>query len=327
MFVHRAVDVPSPELLHVLQSLEGEPIITAKSLAPHIAANVDFLDEATASMAPTPSPSTNARLAVPLLLQLVRDWSEEGEEVRSQSYARLIAPLRPFRAPRVLLPGSGLGRLAFDIVVAHAGAHVVAVEADAASHVIAAHLMTPAECTHAGRTIYPAIHLGPNWASASHRLRGVRVPDVSREMLLHVQETGNISLVVGSFPDALPHLASDEMGRAFDAVVTSFFIDVPVDTLGMLRAIRAALTPQGGVWVNFGPLAFPQEYAEDGVRAFPLPYAQLRHLILYAGFRFLAEESHPCEYNRVPEWLERTTRTCYFFVAEPLSEPKYSKTF
>lgn len=57
------------------------------------------------------------------LHQLMRDWSAEGEEERKQSYAPVLEELEK-RLPvspdmpgalKVLVPGSGLGRLAMEI--------------------------------------------------------------------------------------------------------------------------------------------------------------------------------------------------------------------
>lgn len=58
------------------------------------------------------------------LHQLVRDWSDEGEEERRQSYGAVVEELErlcPVDADnkgilRVLVPGAGLGRLAIEIV-------------------------------------------------------------------------------------------------------------------------------------------------------------------------------------------------------------------
>ena len=58
------------------------------------------------------------------LKQLVRDWSAEGEVEREKCYKPMIDALLDYysdipaaerRNFRVLVPGAGLGRLAFDI--------------------------------------------------------------------------------------------------------------------------------------------------------------------------------------------------------------------
>ncbi|KAF4714860.1 hypothetical protein FOZ62_023386, partial [Perkinsus olseni] len=51
-----------------------------------------------------------------LLSELARDWSVEGEVERKQSYEPLIRELASERC-RVLVPGCGTGRLAYDVAV------------------------------------------------------------------------------------------------------------------------------------------------------------------------------------------------------------------
>jgi hypothetical protein len=121
---------------------------------------------------------------------------------------------------------------------------------------------------------------------------------------------------VGSFPEALQD--PDGVSGPFGAVVTCFSLDVLPDIVGALRELHAVLEHAAGVWVNLGPLAFPHAFEElGGPRAFPLSHRQLRGLILDAGFVFEDEKTFPCEYSHPPRWLERTMRTCMFFVARP----------
>ena len=47
------------------------------------------------------------------------------------------------------------------------------------------------------------------------------------------------------------------------------------------------------------------------------------HLVRAAGFEVLEERLvEGCEYNALPSYLERTVRTCLFFVARPKAELK-----
>ena len=188
-YVRRATDAPSRDLL---EQLKLDPAIAYNvDLAPLVAVNSAFLDAATASHGPEYAPSADARIAVPLLLQLVRDWTEHGKELREQCYAPILSALASWlpSTPRVLVPGSGLGRLAYEIAAAHAHASVVAIEPDTTSQIMAAHLMDPSSCEadSTQRTIYPSIHLGPHWEHTNDRLRGVQVPDVPYQTLLDVQ--------------------------------------------------------------------------------------------------------------------------------------------
>ena len=326
-----------------------------------VAENEQSLDRLTADRpASVASPTADARVAVPLLVQAVRDWSADGTAQRASSYAPVLAGLReridhsPQQQLRILVPGSGLGRLAFDVAEDFAGSEVVAVEPDVHAQVMAAQLMQPpdaeacaAESERAAaapdasgrragagqRALYPAIHLRTNWAAAEDRLRAVFVPDVSRERLARVQREANLSLVVGSFPEAFEGGGSDAAelaGRGFDAVATVFFVDVLADLRAALATLRDLLAPTRGLWVNNGPLAFPEARGEarGGTVAYPLAYDQLRPLVLAAGFELLEEHQLPCEYNHLPGQLERRVNTCFYWVARPTASAQtiYSRT-
>jgi len=106
--------------------------------------------------------------------------------------------------------------------------------------------------------------------------------------------------------------AAGAVGRGFDAVATSYFLDVASDLPRTLRAVSQLLRASGGLWANCGPLAFPSEYG-----AFALSWAQVRALVIAAGFELLSERQLECTYTQLPWHLERTGRTCFFFVARP----------
>ncbi|CAN0551717.1 unnamed protein product, partial [Ectocarpus sp. 8 AP-2014] len=73
-----------------------------------------------------PSRTTKAQVSKinTTLRQCMRDWSGEGEEERRESYGAVIAELERLRpvdprrrgAQKVLVPGAGEGRLAYEIV-------------------------------------------------------------------------------------------------------------------------------------------------------------------------------------------------------------------
>ena len=112
-------------------------------LEPLISANEAFLEQV-AWQEGVASPSADARIAVPLLVQAVRDWSAEGAPERAACYAPVVAALREHvtaTQPRILVPGSALGRLAFDVAASFAGSEVVCVEPDVHSQLAASNLM------------------------------------------------------------------------------------------------------------------------------------------------------------------------------------------
>jgi hypothetical protein len=117
------------------------------------------------------------------LHQMVRDWGAEGAAERAQCYEPLlrelvaalpVTPANRFRQ-RVLVPGAGLGRLAFEIV-----SRGYATQGNEFSYhmlVAGSHMLNRAG--DVGSTVlYPWIDQSSNVASPADMLRAVAVPDV-----------------------------------------------------------------------------------------------------------------------------------------------------
>ena len=383
-YVERSLQQPDMGLERTLEQL-GVPALERHSVLDRVEANSIYLDAPFLGSDDIVRPSTDARIAVPLLVQLVREWSGHGRAQRGQAFAPLVAAmsnaLGHVTSPRVLVPGSGLGRLTYDLAVALEAArpHLVAVEPDLHAQLIAQSLLepyegqeggyggvgrvcdnpveeggygaaateeeespVPARCQVGQVPLYPSVHVHTGWASTSDRLAAVAVPDVSQARRLAVQEHASVELVVGRFPEAIGAAArpssdagfkastdaltddarAPEHAAAFDGAVTCFFLDVAPDILGVARALHRLLLPRNGTWANLGPLAYPDapfEAMGGANPAFALTVSQLLALVRTAGFHVREERLVPCEYGGLPRRLERTERTCLFFVAGPVA--------
>ena len=176
-----------PDLVLALHDSD-EPMVSMNMLRPLAQANTAFMDGLMASA------SESALTAVPLLVQLVRDWSAHGERTRNSTYAHIVEALVPristVAAPRILLPGSGTGRLAFMLGERLEGAQIVALDPDEPAQFAAAFMLTAGEMQFGAdddmdqrearppaptlpHVIYPSIHVSIHWASTAHRLAGV----------------------------------------------------------------------------------------------------------------------------------------------------------
>ena len=347
-YVARSVSqfwVADTELARLL-STTAEPLITMETLTPLVAENIRFLDSA-APDDNTPKPSDSAPVAVPLLVQFVRDWSSAGEKMRSITYQPIVEAIVPFLLgrdngpPRILCPGSGTGRLPFMVAEQLRGAQIIALDPDANAQRAAA-LMFNAAADDAPISlptrIFPSLHVSNNWAKTEHRLLHVDVPDVPIATIKSVEASTNVTFAVGSLEDAADEweaggaLDGDNddgtpKRRDFDAVATCFVLDVLTDIRSSLRALYAMLAPTRGLWANLGPLAYP----EPGDGMLPptaggaaasgrviLNAAQILALVKSVGFEVIEERLvEGCEYNALPHRLERTVRTCLFFIARP----------
>ncbi|KAI8318427.1 N2227-like protein [Martensiomyces pterosporus] len=189
------------------------------------------------------------------LKQFVRDWSAEGREEREQTYGPLLNALeREFAhvkpesrgAIRVLVPGAGLGRLAFDICCrgfSSQGNEFSYFMLLASNYVLN---KTERVSQHA---IYPFVHQFSNVVKEEDQVRAVRIPDILPSQMPFA-DTAEFSMTAGDFIEV--YGAEDEKGR-WDAIVTCFFMDTAKNVLAYLDTMWSAMKP-GAVWINLGPL-------------------------------------------------------------------------
>ncbi|EPQ29720.1 uncharacterized protein PFL1_02940 [Pseudozyma flocculosa PF-1] len=197
------------------------------------------------------------------LKQLVRDWSQEGRPERQQAYAPIVDAIEARFAtlPRhergrvhLLVPGSGLGRLAFDLA-----SHGYSCQGNEFSFhmLLTSHHILNKTSSVGQHVVYPFVHSASNWRSADDMLRPVRVPDVLPSQL---PPTSDFSMVAGEFCEV--YSKPDEKA-AWDAVATCFFIDTARNVVRYLETINHAL-PVGGYWINVGPLLWHFENSGGG---------------------------------------------------------------
>ncbi|KAF1935529.1 methyltransferase-like protein [Clathrospora elynae] len=172
---------------------------------------------------------------------LSRDWSTQGAKERQAVFPPVLDGLEQHfsgngRGKKVLVPGSGMGRLASDI--ADLGYDVTANELDYGS-ILAYHLLTNHTSSLHQHTLQPFVTKWTHQANPSSRYSALTVPD-------HWPNKA-VKLVEGDFLEMFPR------DGEFDAVVTLFFIDISENVVDFLSNIHRLLKP-GGVWINLGPL-------------------------------------------------------------------------
>ncbi|KAI5807247.1 N2227-like protein [Pyronema omphalodes] len=132
---------------------------------------------------------------------------------------------------QVLVPGAGLGRLAFDIAEQH--------------------------------TLYPFINSFSNHRKRENQMRGVKIPDVHPSTPLADAAHGDrFSMAAGDFVDSY---SGAETAGTFNVVATVFFIDTAVNIFSYLETIWKCLC-DGGVWINYGPLLWHWENREADLK-------------------------------------------------------------
>ena len=207
-----------------------------------------------------------------MMKQLVREWSEEGADEREQCLGRALAALKRHvplpdaagssEAPRVVIPGAGLGRLVWE--VAMLGYEAIGVENALMIIMAGSYVINHLLSCHREAHIYPFAWLGAgpcNVRAAADVGRTVCVPD--RLAARRFEETTAACAAAGAtHPHARLQVCTDDfsttsrrIAASAHAVLTCFFIDACGDVVGAIESVHAQLRP-GGVWVNCGPLEY-----------------------------------------------------------------------
>ena len=205
-----------------------------------------------------------------VLKSIYRDWSIEGKEERSVVYAKLLSALDkylPIRSnddrgpPRVAVPGSGLGRLAFEIYSKGYSSQ----GSDFSLPMLLASDFILNGCTDRRQfAISPWIHETKNVKSLQDRLRTVNVPDVvaTVDPSNDGEVAPDFTMLAGEFLSLYSHFLPGnrcvdnqqvESVEKFNAVVCSFFIDTAPSLPHYLITIYHMLK-NGGLLVSIGPL-------------------------------------------------------------------------
>eukprot|EP00931_Biecheleriopsis_adriatica_P033815 TRINITY_DN19609_c0_g1_i1.p1 TRINITY_DN19609_c0_g1~~TRINITY_DN19609_c0_g1_i1.p1 ORF type:complete len:371 (+),score=60.50 TRINITY_DN19609_c0_g1_i1:110-1222(+) len=267
----------------------------------------------------------NSSKACSTLKQFVRDWALEGEKERRMCYTPLIEalckylPLPAVWKPedpwtKVLCPGSGLGRLPFEVSKLGYSAQ----GNEFSYHMIlgsfwALNVCHPSEAWR----IFPFATSLANRRGKQDHVIPVMVPDVCPGTVLTDQH--QIGFCAGDFVEVYGRQTA-----AWDALLTPFFIDTAKNIYIYIRTIANILKP-GGLWTNLGPLLF--HYADmPDEPSIELSWEEIRPGIC-RYFDIKEERTCNAMYTAHPSGMSRTWYTCIFFAAIRNSTPAegYSK--
>ncbi|XP_055711562.1 carnosine N-methyltransferase isoform X2 [Phlebotomus papatasi] len=247
-----------------------------------------------------------------------RDWSLEGAEEREQCYSPIIDAITEAFNPeecdvsrvRVLVPGAGLGRLAYEL--AYRGYFC---EGNEFSYfmLIASNFILN-KCLYADQhTLYPWIHQYVNNVKREDQIRPITFPDVSP---IQAPPSGKFNMVAGDF------LQVYNDWDAWDCVATCFFIDCANNVVEFVERIYRILRPEG-IWVNLGPLLYHySDILNEG--SIEPTYEDLQSVIETVGFKFLRNETGVrTKYSQNPRSMQQSEYLSVFFVCQ---KPKEATT-
>ena len=256
-----------------------------------------------------------------VLAHLARDWSSHGAIARQATHApvlRYVAAMRANRPLRVLVPGAGACRLAWEL--ARIGHRVEANDASitmlTAARAMIGRVAKAAAGGDRGRTRTPAAAAGLGKGDTALRNAALRivpragcaggvsprastclgsafVPDHSGGRNGHRPSARRSCSAVGAAVSRLTLQAgpwcesysSNDHVASFDLVVTCYFLDTLADPAAAIRHVRKLLRP-GGVWLNVGPLHW---HDAPGTLRFSL--SELLALIKLSGFQLHRQRS------------------------------------
>ncbi|KAL7468414.1 hypothetical protein ACHAXS_008639 [Conticribra weissflogii] len=228
-----------------------------------------------------------------VLKSVARDWSNEGKEERGFVYDRILGALEKYlpvvkgtdrkkskedaaikndlnEPPRVAVPGSGLGRLAWEIFsrgYSTQGSDF-SLPMLLASDFLLNGTLDNNNGTFRRFEISPWIAETKNVLSFAHRIRPVLVPDVDPNsasrttMEHHHSHPPEFTMLAGEFLSVYSHYLPENQSyrrgcqpSKFHAIACSFFLDTAPSLPHYLLTIYHMLD-DGGLLINFGPLMY-----------------------------------------------------------------------
>ena len=241
------------------------------------------------------------------LRHLVRDWSQEGFAERDTCYSPILREIEATfplnecnRADiRVLVPGCGLSRLAWEI-----NQRGFCVQGNEMSlyMLMASDFILNRTDSQNQYFLYPWVHQTTNVLRRSDVLREVRIPDVNTAQ--SSPNAGDFSMIAGPFTEIY---SIDEQQAKWNCVITSFFLDTATDVFQYIETIYHIL-PIGGHWINLGPLHYQQADLD-------LSLEDIKTIVTSLGFDIVSEDLIPTTYTSNPRSMLKVTFQSAFFHA------------
>ncbi|CAK1548857.1 unnamed protein product [Leptosia nina] len=243
-----------------------------------------------------------------VLKNIVRDWSAAGAAEREQCYKPILDELEA-RFPeenfndrshiKVLVPGAGLGRLAWEVSVMG----FTCQGNEFSLFMLFASNFILNKCHEANKyTVYPWVHQYVNHMTSDHQIVAATFPDLPPSC-----QHSHFSIAAGDFLKVYTQM--DE----WDCVATCFFIDCAPNVIEFIERIYAILRP-GGLWINLGPLLYHYSDMPNEISIEP-PYDVLLDVIRDVGFDILKERTGvKTKYAQNPNSMLQHEYNSVFFV-------------
>ncbi|KAG6856350.1 hypothetical protein H0H87_005337 [Tephrocybe sp. NHM501043] len=263
------------------------------------------------------------------LKHFIRDWSKDGATEREKIFQPILDVLKAVEeneraGKRILVPGSGLGRLAWEI--SQLGFDTTANELSFFMNLAFRFLLSPETTTTTEEhTLRPYGHWFSHQRSNDSLFRVIRFPDViprltptfrviEADFLTLKPPSGNPSKFIWSKSEP------DVREAGYDYIVTLFFIDTSLNVFATMEHIYSLLRP-GGMWINLGPLLWTSGgHAKLELSLNEVLYAAEEiGFIIQDGDAAAGDLNHrqtvECEYTGDPNAMMRWVYKAEFWVA------------
>uniref|UniRef100_A0A0G4HL64 carnosine N-methyltransferase n=1 Tax=Chromera velia CCMP2878 TaxID=1169474 RepID=A0A0G4HL64_9ALVE len=267
-----------------------------------------------------PTASRNISKVRSTLRQFVRDWSTEGEQERRECYQPLLDALEEYlpvscrrpdgNAPKVLCPGSGLGRLPYEVMK-----RGYSCQGNEFSYfmLFGSNFILNFSVQREALVLMPYCLASNNRLGHEDHLREIRVPDEAPAETIRPEVVAanrqEFSMCAGEFVEV--YTAPNQL-KDWDGILTCFFIDTAKNVITYVRAI-AGLLRTGGLWANLGPLLY--HFAEmSNEFSIELSWEELKPIIA-KYFDFQKVEMRDAYYSSNARSMMRVKYHCVYFVA------------
>lgn len=293
-----------------------------KAMEEGVKANFDCLDKVEAlikeskplQQGPVTGPAEGHKAVQNMLQMLVREWTKEGEQERKQCLSRLHGALDAHLKgqlestrgegkppPRLLVPGTHLLRLVYE--ACEKGYDCEACQSQLFLYFAGEFVRRHGARCEAHR-IQPFVLNTCNRFKKGDHVRVTPVPDV---------EVTEAAIPAAAFGDFAQIYDTTTSRSSFDAVVTAFTLDTSSNIFRFVRTV-AHVTREGGLWANFGPLAYDTDHDEARGHSMELSWEELRHAISHF-FEIQEEEFVDSLHAANAESMMQVEYSCIYFKA------------
>jgi SAM-dependent methyltransferase len=228
---------------------------------------------------------------------IFRDWVWGEDENRKST--ELISSILPggYSPKRVLVLGSGAGRLAYDLNKLFQPDSVTLVDRNPL-------LMMVAKSLISGESLnlveFPYLPSSLEGIGIDHTITGV------------LDNSSNFQFVLADIKDF------DFAQNQYDLIVTPWLIDVLDMDFPRFSAWLSEHLESSALWINYGPLGFNSHKLKHCYS-----FEEARHIVQKAGFLFENESLERVEYMKSPYSLSSRVETVFTFSARKQNEVRF----